>query len=167
MAIPIGRHHLADRRRTRAARRSTDLLPRLRPSEGVTLGLLLATSVWAWVALVDLVVGEPFRTFALLGGVVAFTVVHYALCILYGRVLVWAVRAAREQPSAIMGVLVLSLLFQVAFAMLTILLSALGLGDRAWVGIFGGSLVSSAVAFRFLSRRYPLAAMMKAAQEEP
>ena len=166
MTIPIGRHHLVDRRRTRAATRPNSVLPRVRPSEGVALGLLIATSVWVWVALVDLVVGEPFRTFALLGGVVAFTVVHYALCILYGRVLVWAVRAAREQPSAIMGVLVLSLLFQVAFAMLTILLASLGLGDRAWVSIFGGSLLSSAVAFRFLARRYPLAAMVKAAQDE-
>ena len=134
--------------------------------EGTTLGLLVATCVWLWLAIVDAVVGEPFRTFEVLGGVLVFTAVHYALCVAYGRVLVWAVRAAAGQPSAILGTLVLSLLFQVAFAMATIMLSALGLGGLAWLRIFGGSLVASLVAFVFLARRYPLAEMVHRAHDE-
>ncbi len=134
--------------------------------EGLTLGLSIATAVWLWLAAVDLAVGDPFRTFHVLGGVVVFTAVHYVLCIAYGRVLVWAVRAAADEPSVILGVLVLSLLFQVAFAMATIMLSALGLGPLAWLRIFGGSLVASAVALRFLSRRYALGDLVRRAHEE-
>jgi hypothetical protein len=155
MATTLGtRHPAASTRRASSTR------------EGVTLGLYVATSVWLWLAAVDVAVGEPFRTFDVLGGVLVFTVVHYALCIAYGRVLVWAVRAAADEPSAILGVVVLSLLFQVAFAMVTIMLSALGLGALAWVRIFAGSLVASAAAFWFLARRYPLTALVRRAHEE-
>jgi hypothetical protein len=134
--------------------------------EGLTLGLYVATAVWLWLAAVDFAVGDPFRTFHVLGGIAVFTAVHYALCIAYGRVLVWAVRVAADEPSVILGVLVLSLLFQFAFAMAAIMLSALGLGSLAWLRIFGGSLVASAVALRFLSRHYPLPALVRRAHEE-
>ena len=44
--------------------------------EGARLGLLVATSIWIWLALVDAVVGQPFHTFRVLGGVVTFTTLH-------------------------------------------------------------------------------------------
>jgi hypothetical protein len=47
--------------------------------------------------------------------------------------------------------------------MLTVLLSNLGLGARAWVGIFGGSLIGTGLALFFLSRRHPLAAQVREA----
>jgi len=37
--------------------------------EGAILGAVVGTGIWVWIALVDAVVGEPFRTFAVLGGV--------------------------------------------------------------------------------------------------
>jgi len=37
--------------------------------EGVILGLVVATSIWLWIAIVDAIAGEPFRTFAVLGGI--------------------------------------------------------------------------------------------------
>jgi hypothetical protein len=46
--------------------------------EGAQLGVIVATSVWIWVALVDLLVGEPFHTFLVLGGIVVFTLLHCA-----------------------------------------------------------------------------------------
>src|SRR5207249_4290291 len=36
--------------------------------EGARLGFIVATSIWIWLAVVDAVVGQPFRTFTVLGG---------------------------------------------------------------------------------------------------
>ena len=40
--------------------------------EGVRLGIILATTTWLWVMLVDSAIGRPFHTFEVLGGVKAF-----------------------------------------------------------------------------------------------
>ena len=34
--------------------------------EGAQLGLVVATSIWVWLAVVDAAVGQPFRTFTVL-----------------------------------------------------------------------------------------------------
>ena len=47
--------------------------------EGVRLGFIVASTTWVWLALVDAASGRPFQTFATLGGIVLFTVVHYLL----------------------------------------------------------------------------------------
>jgi hypothetical protein len=55
---------------------------------------------------------------------------------------------------------------EIAFAMITVLLSNLGLGELAWIGVFGGSLVGAAIAIIMLLRRHPLAALLHAAEDE-
>src|SRR6266699_2048790 len=35
--------------------------------EGAILGAVVGTGIWVWIALVDAIVGQPFRTFAVLG----------------------------------------------------------------------------------------------------
>ena len=62
--------------------------------EGVILGAVVGTVIWAWIAIVDAVVGEPFRTFAVLGGVSRFTTLHFVFCLTYGVVAVSVVHAA-------------------------------------------------------------------------
>ena len=52
------------------------------------------------------------------------------------------------------------------FALGTVLLSNLGLGGLAWVRIFGGSLIGTAIAIVILARRHPLAAELRQAEEE-
>src|SRR5712691_6757039 len=71
--------------------------------EGAILGAVVGTGIWAWIALVDAIVGEPFRTFAVLGGVSRFTTLHYVLCLTYGVVAVSVVHAARREASLIVG----------------------------------------------------------------
>lgn len=56
------------------------------------------------------------------------------------------------------------LIVEFAFAMLTVLLSHLGLGQLAWVRILGGNLVGVAIALLVLSRRHPLAAELRKAE---
>ena len=111
--------------------------------EGLTLGVVVATAIWVWIALVDLIVGQPFHTFTLLGGIAGFTVMHYLLNAAYGIVIVSAVHKAVHAPSAIFG-----------------------LGDLAWLRVFGGNLVGVAIAIAILVRRHPLIALLHEAENE-
>ena len=134
--------------------------------EGAALGLIVATSIWVWIALVDELVGASFHTFAVLGGVAVFTVVHVLLNVVYGIVLMSTVHASRREPSLIIGALFVFLTLEFAIAMVTILLSHLGLGELAWLRIFGASLVGAALALVLVSRGHPLAARLHEAERE-
>jgi hypothetical protein len=129
--------------------------------EGATLGIIVATGIWVWLVVVDAVAGHPFQTFATLGGITIFTGVHYLLNIVYGVVIVSAVRGATREPSLALALVFGLVMLEIAIAMLTVLLSHLGLGELAWVRIFGGSLVGVAIALFVLSRHYPLASQLR------
>lgn len=135
--------------------------------EGVTLGVIVATGIWVWLAVVDALAGRPFHTFTVLGGVVAFTTAHYLLNIAYGVVVVSTFHGTTREPSLAIAALFGVTMLEVAFAMLTVLLSHVGLGPLAWVGIFGGSLVGLLIAVLVLSRTHPLAAQVRDADRNP
>lgn len=132
--------------------------------EGAMLGLAVATGTWLWVALIDAVVGEPFQTFTVLGGIVAFTIVHYLLNVAYGMAVVAGVHGTVGEPSLIIAVVFGLVMLEVAFAMITALLSHIGLGELAWIRIFGGSLAGSVIAIVVLVRRHPLLAELRDAK---
>jgi hypothetical protein len=134
--------------------------------EGVALGLVVATAIWAWLALVDLLAGEPFHTFTTLGGVTAFTIAHYLLNVAYAVIIVAAIHGAVRQPSLIIALAFGFVMVQFVFAMLSAVFSNLGLGQLAWIRIFGGSLVGGAITFAILARKHPLAAQLRRAEEE-
>ena len=123
--------------------------------EGARLGFIVATSVWVWVALVDLIVGEPFHTFAVLGGIVVFTLLHYILHIAYGVAIVSGIHGVAREPR-----------LAIALALITVLLSQMGLGSLAWLRIFGGNVVGVAVAFRLLSRGHRLREVLRKAERQ-
>jgi hypothetical protein len=134
--------------------------------EGIRLGLAVATSTWIWIAIIDAIAGEPFHTFTVLGGIASFTMMHALLNIAYGAVIVAAIHSAMRQPSLI-GVVALGfIVVEFAFVMATLLLSHLGLGALAWVRVFGGSVIGAAVAYAILSRRHPLAALLREGEDE-
>jgi hypothetical protein len=134
--------------------------------EGVRLGIILATTTWLWVMLVDAAVGRPFHTFGVLGGVVVFTAMHYLLNILYGIVLLSAVHGAERAPSLILAAVFGVLLFEVAMAMLTVILAQSPVGAAAWASVFGGSLIATALAARLLARTHPLGDYLHRAEVE-
>jgi len=134
--------------------------------EGVMLGLTVATAIWAWLALVDALAGEPFHTFATLGGITVFTIAHYLLNVTYAVVIVGAVHGAVRTPSLIIALAFGFVMVQFVFAMLSAVLSNLGLGQLAWIRIFGGSLLGGALTLVILARRHPLAAQLRRAEEE-
>jgi len=134
--------------------------------EGVQLGLIVATSIWAWLALVDAAAGEPFRTFTVLGGVVPFTILHYLLCLVYGVIAVSAVHRAAREPSLLIAAAFVFFIVEFAFAMLTALLAQVGLGELAWIRILGGNLVGAALTFVLLSRKHSLREELRRAEAE-
>ena len=134
--------------------------------EGARLGVIIATGTWIWIAVVDAIAGDPFQTFTVLGGVIVFTVIHYLLNMVYGMVIVSAVHAAEREPCVILAVAFGFLMLECAFAMMTVLLSHLGLGDLAWVRIFGGSVLGATIAILVLARNHPLAAQLHRAEVE-
>ena len=134
--------------------------------EGARLGIIVGTATWLWLVVVDTVMRQPFHTFDVLGGVAVFTAMHYLLNIVYGVVLLSAVHGAERAPSLILAAVFGVLLFEVAMAMLTVILAQYWLGSAAWVGVFGGSLIATALAWRLLSRTHPLGAYLHRAQEE-
>ena len=129
--------------------------------EGTTLGIIVATSIWVWLVVVDAIAGHPFQTFAALGGITVFTVVHYLLNIVYAVVIVSAVHGTAREPSLALALVFGLVMLEIAIAMLTVLLSHVGLGKLAWVRIFGGSLVGVATALIVLARRHPLVSQVR------
>ena len=134
--------------------------------EGIRLGLAVATTIWIWIAAVDAVAGQPWRTFTVLGGVAAFTLLHYLLNVAYGAAIVSAVHGAEREPSLAIAVVFGFLIIEFAFAMLTVLLAHTGLGHLAWVRILGGNLIGAVVGFALLSRRHRLVREGRAAEKE-
>jgi hypothetical protein len=145
---------------------TNDAVPRSGAREGTWLGVIVATCTWVWLLLIDSIAGEPFQTLDVLGGVIPATIGHFALNILYGIVLVSAVRGSERAPSLIIAFIFGLVMMEVAFAMLAVMLGQAGLGQLTWLRIFGGSLLGLAVALWILSRRYPLADRLRQAEEE-
>lgn len=134
--------------------------------EGAALGLIVATITWLWVAGIDAVAGQPFRTFTVLGGVVIFTALHYLLNVVYGVAVVSGLRTAAREPGAIMAVVFGFIMVEFGLALISTFASNLGLGTLAWLRIFGGSLIGSVIAVAILSRRHPLAERLRCANDE-
>jgi len=134
--------------------------------EGVRLGLILASVTWLWVALVDAASGQPFHTFQALGGIAAFTVIHYLLNITYAVVILFAIHGADHAPSLIFAVIFGVVMLEGAIAMMTNLLAEAALGSVAWIEILGGSLIATGIAIVLLMRTHPLAAYLRRAEEE-
>jgi hypothetical protein len=134
--------------------------------EGTTLGLIMGTAIWVWLAIVDATFGRPFHSFEVFGGVVVFTIAHYTLNIIYGIVIMSAIHGARRVPSLIVALIFGFVMIEIWFTMLAVMLGQLALGSLAWLLILGGSLVGLGVGLGAISRRYDLAAMLHAAENE-
>ena len=134
--------------------------------EGAWLGVVVATSIWVWLAVVDAAVGQPFRTFTVLGGPALFTILHYLFNVVYGIVIVSLVHGAAREPSLVIGMAFGFLVIEFGFVMVTVLLSHMGLGELAWARILGGNLIGAAIAFFMLSRRHRLRDEFRQAEQE-
>src|SRR3989442_1659332 len=127
---------------------------------------VVATSIWVWLAVVDAAVGQPFRTFTVLGGLDLFTILHYLFNVVYGIVIVSLVHGAGREPSLVIGMAFGFLVIEFGFVIVTVLLSHLGLGELAWARILGGNLIGAALPLVVLSPRHRLRDEFRQAEEE-
>jgi len=134
--------------------------------EGARLGLLVATSIWIWLAIVDALVGQPFHTFTVLGGALRFTAFHYLLNVVYGIAAVALIHASAREPRVLIAALLGFFVIEFAFVMGTVLLSHAGLGQLAWVRVLGGNLIGAALAWSILIRSHPLREELRQADAE-
>jgi hypothetical protein len=134
--------------------------------EGARLGLVIATSIWIWLAIVDALVGQPFHTFTVLGGVVTFTTLHYVLNIAYGIAAVALIHASAHEPRLLVAVMLGFFVIEFGFVMLTALLSHTGLGQLAWMRVLGGNLIGTAVGWSILLRTHPVRELLRDAEAE-
>jgi hypothetical protein len=81
-------------------------------------------------------------------------------------VIVSVIHGAAREPSLVVAVAFGFVIVEFTFAMATVVLSHLGLGELAWVRIFGGSLIGAGIAIVTLARQHPLAAELRQAEEE-
>jgi hypothetical protein len=141
--------------------------------EGIASGLIGGTAVAVWFLLCDLGTDTPFRTPALLGGVLlqgiydpaaiqvsvplvlGYTVLHYAAFILFGIVAACLVAASEREPILLLGFLILFACFEVFFLGFAAMLSHSLLDQLGWSTIVAGNLLAAAamIGFFFLRHR--------------
>jgi hypothetical protein len=144
--------------------------PRL--TDGVRTGLVGATAIWLWLLAVDVIAGEPLHTSGVLGrdlvgiflpslhtslagGVVAFTLAHYALWMLLGTLIVRAIAADVRSPGILIMAVFIFTLLQLAFVGITEIFNETQLRRHAWPALFGGNVIGLLVAGAYLARRHP------------
>jgi hypothetical protein len=142
--------------------------------EGVYAGIIGATAIAVWFAIIDIVSGMPFHTPSILGAglisvlgkppmmpdtvafhVFIYTIFHYAAFALVGIVIVAIVHQSARTPAVLAGFLVAFVVFQIGAIGLTALLTESRLGGMAWYQIFLANLLASALMFWFMWRRHP------------
>lgn len=141
--------------------------------EGIASGLIGGTAVAVWFLLCDLGTDTPFRTPALLGGVLlqgiydpaaihasvplvlGYTVLHYAAFILFGIAASCLVAASEREPILLLGFLILFACFEVFFLGFAAMLSHSLLDQIGWSTIVTGNLLAAVamIGFFFLRHR--------------
>jgi putative oxidoreductase len=142
--------------------------------EGVIAGVIGATAIAAWFFVVDLLAGPLFTpttlgraVFSMLGAVpdsespiihvLAYTAFHYAAFITMGIVAAAMVRLAGDEPSVLLGFVILFVAFEVGFyAFVAVLSQVSPLGQLAWWQVMVGNLIASAAMGFYLLRRHPV-----------
>jgi hypothetical protein len=143
--------------------------------EGIVTGAIGATAVALWFLVVDLVMGRPLHTPALLGAVVAlspdpllaaegagraglaalYTVLHYIAFALVGVLAVFLVHRAERAPALLGLLLMLFAVIEVAFVGFIAVLEIRALGDIAWYQVAVGNLIAAVTMGWYLWRSHP------------
>lgn len=142
--------------------------------EGIYAGIIGATAIAVWFAIIDLLGAHPFHTPDLLGAglisvlgkppmmpdtmafhVIIYTVFHYAIFALVGIVIAIVVHQSARTPAVLAGALIAFVAFELGAIGLTALLTESRLGGMAWYQIFLANLLATALMFWFMWRRHP------------
>lgn len=144
-----------------------------RRHEGIIAGLIPASVIWLWLALLDAIAGRPFETAGLLGGgivsvvlppgaaapewlgVVLFTAIHVLIWVIVGTVVLATVRGDDRVPGVVMWPVVSVVVLQAGFFGWAAMLAQGPLGRHAWPAIIGGEIAGWIALAWYLVHRYP------------
>jgi hypothetical protein len=140
--------------------------------EGITAGVLGATAVAVWFLILDTVAGRPFATPAMLGSslatlfgtpgdgsatvhVLGYTLFHYAAFILAGLILASVVNNAENEPSLLIGFVILFIAFEIGWYGWTALLARPeSFGQLAWYQVMVANLIAASTMGVYMYRRH-------------
>ncbi len=142
--------------------------------EGILAGLIGATVIVLWFAIIDISAAHPFHTPDTLGAgllsvlgkpammpdtlstrVTVYTIFHYAAFALVGVIIASIVHQSARTPAILAGFLIAFVAFELGAIGLTSLLAESSLGNLAWYQIFIANLLATAAMFVFMWRRHP------------
>ena len=140
--------------------------------EGITAGVLGATAVAVWFLILDTVAGRPFATPSMLGASLAtlfgapgtgpamvhvfgYTLFHYAAFIVAGLIVAAVINNAEDEPSLLIGFMILFVAFEIGWYGWTALLARPeSFGNLAWYQVMVANLIASATMGVYMYRRH-------------
>lgn len=137
--------------------------------DGIIAGLIGAAAIAVWFLIIDSISGHPFRTPAILGNglldvfgpadvtdnmltfVLVYTIFHFGAFMFVGLLAALIVHLAKQEPSILLGFVVLFVATEIGFYGLTGLLhEASSLKALAWYQVMLGNLIAaSAMGYYF------------------
>jgi len=152
--------------------------------QGAIVGLIGAISVAIWFFILDLVMGRPLFTPAMLGSafflgvrdldlveitlgiVLGYTVFHILVFALLGALVVFVIRRVRSAPPLLLGALLVFVVFQALFTgLLAIAAEGVLFGAMAWWAIGVGNLLAAISMGYYIWEKDP--ALQEAVSREP
>ena len=142
--------------------------------EGIYAGIIGATAIAVWFAIIDVLGAHPFHTPDILGAglisilgkppmmpdtpavrIVVYTIFHYLAFAIIGILLAKIVHQSARTPAVLAGALIAFVAFELGAIGLTTLLTESRLGGMAWYQIFLANLLATVLMFWFMWRRHP------------
>jgi hypothetical protein len=140
--------------------------------EGITAGVLGATAVAVWFLLLDTIAGRPFATPAMLGASVAtlfgapgtgpaiihvlgYTLFHYVAFIIIGLIVAAVINTAENEPSLLIGFMILFVAFEIGWYGWTALLARPeSFGQLAWYQVMVANLIAASAMGAYMYRQH-------------
>ena len=146
--------------------------------EGLIAGAIGATSVAIWFLILDTIAGQPLQTPLVLGQalisvlgpppsdgklldepavqLIGYTLFHYTAFIGVGLLAAYVLDWAHEEPSVLLGFIILFVAFEIGFHGLVALLQQTTiLGTLVWYQVMIGNLIAAALMGVYLWRAHP------------
>jgi hypothetical protein len=144
--------------------------------EGIIAGIIGAATVAVWFLLLDTIEGRPFYTPTLLGTalfrpgagltspgpvppsfemVLVYTWVHGLVFCAIGGVAAWLLAMSERNPNLGFGVVLLGVVFEFGFLVVSMLFAEAILQRLAWQSILLGNLLAAGAMAAYFWRRHP------------